>query len=330
VSGRGDLISEPAQLPRKPLGKTGVKVTTVGIGTAWIGLRTLADGTTDRFLNEDLAVRTLHAALENGVGLIDTAALYLNSRSELLVARALRERPDLAAGVVVETKCCHLPDHSDFSYDGAMRSVEGSLQRLDTQRIELLYLHDPPAEAFSQVMGPGGALQAMRKLQADGLVGHVGVASNNPVDNAPYVETGEFEMAVVPDAYSLLSQVALERIFPAAQRFGMGVVVATPLERGILATGVAGMGEHFARHFSPEVLERVEEFEAVCAEFGVSLLAAALQFVTRHPVVATTIPGARTPEEARQNALAGAQRIPESLWDSIQPLVRTWEIVEQT
>ena len=325
---RGDFISGRPRLPRKRLGKTGVDVTTVGIGTAWIGLKTLMDGTTNRYLDEDVAVRTLHAALEAGVGLIDTAALYLNSRSEQLVARALRERPDLAAGVIVETKCCHLPDHSDFSYDGAMRSVEGSLRRLDTQRIDLLYIHDPPMDAFSQVMGDTGSLQSLRKLQAGGVVGHIGVASNNPEDNAPYVETGEFEMAVVPDAYSLLSQVALERIFPAAQRFGMGIVVATPLERGILATGVAGMGEHYARRFSPEVLQRVEQMEAVCAEFGVSLLAAALQFVARHPVVATTIPGARTPEEARQNALAGAEPIPETLWQSLEPLVKTWEIVE--
>ena len=319
--------SERARLPRKRLGKTGVEVTAVGIGTAWIGLKTLIEGTSDRYLDEDLAVSTLHAALEAGVGLIDTAALYINSRAEQLVARALRERPDLAAGVIVETKCCHLPDHSDFSYDGVMRSVEGSLQRLDIQRIELLYLHDPPKDSFSLVMGEGGALQALRKLQSDGVVGHVGVASNNPEDNAPYVESGEFEMAVVPDAYSLLSQIALERIFPAAQRFGMGVVVATPLERGILATGVAAMSEHYARRFLPEVLAQVDKLEALCAEFGVSLLAAALQFVTRHPVVATSIPGARTPQEARQNALAGAEPIPEAFWQALQPLVKSWDIV---
>ncbi len=318
------------QLPRKPLGKTGVEVTTVGIGTAWIGLRTPMDGTTDRYLDEDVAVGTLHAALEAGVQLIDTAALYLASRSERLVARALRERPDLAAGVVVETKCCSLPDGSDYSYTAAMRSVEGSLERLDTRRIELLYIHDPPKDAFAQVMGPGGALEALRQLQAEGVVGHIGIASNNPEDNAPYVETGEFEMAVVPDAYSLLNQVALARIFPAAERFEMGVVVATPLERGILATGVAGgQGEHYARRFSAEVLEQVEKMEVVCRQHGVSLLAAALQFVIRHPVVATTIPGPRSPQEARQNALAGAQPIPDSLWQALQPLVKNWDIVQR-
>jgi D-threo-aldose 1-dehydrogenase len=319
------------ELPRKTLGKTGVQVTTVGIGTAWIGLSTPMAGTTDRHLDEDLAVRTIHAALENGVGLIDTAALYLSSESERLVARALRERPDLASGVVVETKCCRLPDRADYSYEGAMRSVEGSLERLGAKRIELLYIHDPPRDALPRVMGKGGALEALRKLQADGVVGHVGIASNDPEDNAPFVETGQFEMAVVPDAYSLLNQVAIGRILPAAERFGMGVVVATPLERGLLALGVRAArernAEFYARRFSPEVLARVEEMEAVCARHGVSLLAAALQYVTRHPVVAATIPGPRSPEEARANALAAGEPIPEALWAELTPLVRSWDIV---
>jgi D-threo-aldose 1-dehydrogenase len=318
-------------MPRKALGKTGVEVTAVGIGTAWIGLRTPMAGTTERHLDEELALQTIWAALEEGVRLIDTAALYLGSRSEVIVGRALRERPDLARGVVVETKCCRLPDHSDYSYEGAMRSVEGSLERLGTSRIELLYIHDPPADALPQVMGRGGALEALRKLQSDGVLGHIGIASNNPPDNAPFVETGQFEMAVVPDAYSLLNQVALERIFPAAERFGMGVVVATPLERGLLALGVRAArernAEFYARRFSPEVLSRVEEIEAVCARHGVSLLAAALQYVTRHPVVAATIPGPRSPEEARQNARAAREPIPEALWAELTPLVRSWDIV---
>jgi D-threo-aldose 1-dehydrogenase len=268
----------------------------------------------------------VHAALDVGVRLIDTAALYLNSQSERLVARALRERP--TPDVIVETKCCRLPDGSDYSYDGAVRSVEGSLARLETDHIPLIYIHDPPAAELPVVME--GAYKALRKLQSDGVVGHVGIASNNPWDNAPFIETGEFEMAVVPDAYSLLSQVALERIFPAAERFGMGVVVATPLERGILATGVAGAGrEHYARRFTPEVLGQVEKIEELCRRHGVSLLAAALQYVVRHPVVAATIPGPRSPEEAAQNARAGAEAIPEELWAELHPLIRSWEIVQR-
>ena len=166
----------------------------------------------------------------------------------------------------------------------------------------MIYIHDPAAEVFDVVMGPGGALEGLRKMQAEGLVGHIGIASNNPWDNTPYIESGEFEAAVVPDAYSLLSQVALERMFPAAQKFGMGVVVATPLERGLLATGTrkAAPEDHINRQFSPESLRQVDELEALCARHGVSLLAAALQFVVRHPAVTTTVPGARRPEQARR------------------------------
>jgi D-threo-aldose 1-dehydrogenase len=321
-------VTQDTAIPRKRLGKTGVEVTTVGIGTAWIGTRTSPADTMDAVVDEDFAVATLQAALEEGIGLIDTAPIYLGLRSERLVARALRERPDLAAGVVVETKCCRHVEGRDYSYDAAMRSVEGSLERLGTGRIELLYIHDPPKDLVSDVTGVGGALQALRKLQSEGVLGHVGVASNYPDDNAPYVETGEFEMAVVPDAYSLLNQVAVQRIFPAAERFGMGIVVATPLERGILATGVKGsQSQYLGRRFRPEVLEAVQKMEAACERHGVSLAAAALQFVTRHPVVSTTIPGPRSPEEARQNARAAKEQIPEALWHELEPLVRSWEVV---
>ncbi|MGI9149829.1 MAG: aldo/keto reductase [Chloroflexota bacterium] len=311
-------------LNRKTLGRTGIEVTTVGLGCAYLGRH--GDG-----VDEDLGLRTVWAALEAGVRLIDTAPLYQATQSERMVGRALQERPDLAKGVVVETKCCRLREGSDYSYEAAMRSVEGSLERLQSARVELLYVHDPPKEALEQVMGPGGALQALRKLQTQGVVGHIGIASNYPEDNAPFVETGEFEMAVVPDAFSLLNQVALERILPAAQRLGMGVVVATPLEKGLLAVG-AGAAQTPGvvpptRHFSAEVLVRVEQLEQVCRRHGISLLAAALQYVTRHPVVATTIPDARTPAEAVANARAANETIPEVVWQELQPLLQTWDIV---
>src|SRR5712691_1036715 len=266
----------PREIPRKTLGKTGVEVTAVGIGTAYIGLRTTVDGTTARHLDEEVALRTIWAALEEGVRLIDTAALYVDSRAERIVGQALRERPDLAAGVVVETKCCRLPHGSDYSYEGAMRSVEGSLERLGMDHLELLYIHDPPNEAFGQVMGMGGALEALRRLQADGVVGHIGIASGRPVDNAPFVETGEFEMAVVPNAYSLVNRVALERIFPAAERFGMGVVVASPLGGGggLLATGVRGARwDELVNRYTPASLAQVERLEELCNQYQVPLLA---------------------------------------------------------
>jgi D-threo-aldose 1-dehydrogenase len=302
------------------LGRTGVEVTTIGVGCGSLGRG--ADGSID----EDLALATLLAALDSGVRFVDTASLYLGGAAERIVGQALRERPALTSQIVVETK---VRDVREFSYtaDETRRSVDTSLSRLGLSFIPVIYIHDPAAAVFGRVMGAGGALAALRQLQSEKVIGHIGIASNNPWDNAPYIESGEFESAVVPDALSLLSQVALERIFPAAQRFGMGIVIATPLERGLLATGtrLARPEEHGNRLFTPEVFKYVEALEVVCAEHGVSLLAAALQFVLRHPLVSATIPGPRTPEQARANAGAVREPLPDAFWADLEPLIRTFD-----
>jgi D-threo-aldose 1-dehydrogenase len=308
-------------LPTKTLGKTGLEVTTLGVGCAWLGRR--ADGSID----EETGLAAVLAALDSGVRLIDTASLYAEGRAEGVVGQALRQRPALRDRVVVQTK---VRDRRDFGYTAAetRRSVDTSLQRLGLDHIPVVYIHDPPAGIFERVMGPDGALAALRQLQAEGVVGHVGIASNNPWDNAPYIESGEFEAAVVPDAYSLICQVAPERMFPAAARFQMGVVVATPLERGLLATGTKALRpeDHINRTFSPEVLGHVERLEELCARHGVSLLAAALQYVVRHPVVSATVPGARYPEQAMANAEAMREPIPEAFWTELEPLLRTFDV----
>jgi D-threo-aldose 1-dehydrogenase len=312
-------VSQLPPLPTKPLGRTGLNVT-LGIGCGPIGRG--PDGSVD----EEVGVATVVAALDAGVRLIDTASLYLDGRSERFVGQALRQRPELAGQVIVETK---VRDARDFAYSGdeTRRSVATSLERLGLDRVDVVYVHDPPAALLERVLAPDGALAVLRRLQGEGVVGHVGIASNNPWDNAPYVETGEFEIAVVPDAYSLMNQLALERLFPAAERFGMGVVVATPLERGLLATGVRGSAgrQHANRRFSPESLAYVEQLEVLSARHGVSLLAAALQFVLRHPVVSTTIPGPRDPGEATANAMAMREVIPDAFWAELEPMLRTFE-----
>ncbi|HLZ08113.1 MAG TPA: aldo/keto reductase, partial [Chloroflexota bacterium] len=275
-------------------------------------------------LDEDVAVQTVWAAIEAGVSLIDTAPLYQHFASERLVGRALRERPDLAAKVTVETKVGHLPEPFDFSYDMAMTCIEGSFERLGLPTLPLVYIHDAPASAFDQVMAPDGILAALRKLQGQGLVGHIGIATNNPDQNAVYIESGEFEMAVVPEALSLLNLRITERILPAAEKFGTGLVIATPLEKGLLATGPKGWTNHPRRNFSPEVLAQVGTMEEVCARHRVSLAAAALQFLTRHTAVAASIPGANVPSEAQANARAAREVIPDALWEELMPLVVTW------
>src|SRR5438105_9661498 len=171
-------------LPTRKLGKTGLEVTILGVGCAWLGRR--ADGSID----EETGLQAILAALDSGVRLIDTASMYVDGVAERVVGQALRERPALTHSVVVETK---VRDVRDFHYSGAetRRSVETSLMRLGLQAIPMVFIHDPPAAVFDRVMAPDGALAMLRQLQTEGIVGHVGIASNNPWDNAPYIESGE-------------------------------------------------------------------------------------------------------------------------------------------
>ena len=266
-------------------------------------------------------MQTVVAAIEAGSTLIDTAPLYGGTICEKIIGRALRERPDLAARCKVTTKVGRLREGNDYSYDAVMRSVEASRERLGLERFDLLYIHDATGARMEEVMEKDGALGALRKLQDEGVVRFVGIAEAN----GRYIETGEFDAAVVPDAWSLLNQTAAELIFPAAERHNVGITLATPIERGLLATGpVPGMN-YLARNFSQECLDHVVKIQRLCEAYGVPLVAASLQWCTRHPLVATSIPGARNPEEAVENAKAGGVEIPEAFWEDLEPLVKHWE-----
>ena len=326
----------------KILGRTGLEVPIVGLGAAFIGIPTAnqaaeeypedpnnlrGDEFLTSYMEEDLGVRTIHAAIEAGSTLIDTAPLYGGTRSETTIGRALEVRPDLAAKCTVTTKVGQITmDAKDFSFDAILRDVEASQKRLGIEQFDVLYIHDPMDAPMEQVMGEDGALGALRKLQKERIVQYVGAAANEPETNAPYIETGEFDAAVVPEAWSLLNQLAAERILPAAEKHNVGLVVATPLERGLLATGPISDINYLARNFSQGCLDHVSKIQTLCRDYSISMVAASLQWCTRHPQVAATIPGARTPEEAVENARAGAVEIPEAFWEDLAPLIRHFEI----
>src|SRR5438128_777844 len=138
-------MTDTQALPTRALGKTGLRVTTLGVGCAWLGRR--ADGSID----EDSGREAILAALDSGVRLIDTASLYVEGVAERVVGQALRERPALAGQVVVQTK---VRDVRDFLYTAAetRRSVETSLLRLQLEHIPMIFIHDPAAGVFDQVM----------------------------------------------------------------------------------------------------------------------------------------------------------------------------------
>jgi D-threo-aldose 1-dehydrogenase len=308
----------------KRLGRTELEVSVVGLGTMFLGMTQNGRSYSAAEMDEDAGVAAVHAAVEAGCTLIDTAPLYGNGQAERILERAFRVRPDLRARCLVTTKVGYLPAAFDYTYDMTMRCIEGSQERLGMDRLELVYIHDARGVRMRKVLGRRGALKALRRLQDEGVVRWVGSATNHPPTNADYVQTGEFDAAVVSHSYSLLNLDARERMLPAAERHDVGLVVATPLERGLLATGPLEGAAYEARTFSRACLDHVAEIQSLCARHGVPLAAAALQWCIRHPQVAATIPGARTAEEAVANAQAGATQVPESFWAELEPLVKHW------
>ena len=304
----------------KRFGRTELQIPIVGLGTVFIGGG--AVGAEQRNLDIERGMETVIAAMAAGCTLIDTAPLYGGTVSETIIGKALAARPDLAAGVTVTTKVGRTAEGRDYSRDGVLRSIEASQSRLGLDRFDIVYIHDPMGMPFEEVLGPDKALGALRQLQDEGVVGFAGMAANDAVANGPFIDTGEFDVAVVPDAWSLLNRSAERLVFPAIERHHVGVALATPIERGLLATGPLPGTTYLNRDFTPEMLAHASRIKQLCDDHGVPMVAAALQWCVRHPLVATTIPGARTAAEAVANTEAGLLDIPEAFWAELEPLAR--------
>ena len=307
----------------RKLGRTGLEVPNIGLGAMFIGG---PEGDAPSQMDEDLAAATVVAGIEAGSTFVDTAPGYGRLTSEHVIGRVLRERPDLAKITTVVTKTGSPPGDKDYSYDGVLRQVEESLERLGLDTIDLISIHDAMGQPMEDVLS--GALRALRTLQDQGVVRHIGTAMNDPSTNEPYVETGEFDVAVVPNAWTLINRIAENRIFPAAKKHNTGVLLATPFERGLLAKGAKSNAYFHRRNFSAECLAHVAEIETLCEQYDIPLHAVALHYVLRHPQVSIVIPGARTPEEATGNAKASEVEIPEALWNELEPQLRDWNATE--
>ncbi len=331
---------ERREMRKKTLGRTGLEVSIVGLGGANLGLATpdmpvrqYIETPAITLMDTELGVSAVVTALENGATLIDTAPKYGAGGSEKIIGEALRRRPDLARNCIVTTKigCLYSGDGYDFSYDAAMRSVEGSIDRLGKDHFSVLYLHDPQDTdaGMEFVMSDRGVMGALRKLKRDGVIDWIGLAADEPETTADYLETGEFDVATVSGAWSMICQTATRRILPAAERHTTGIVVTTAIERGLLVTGkpIPGL-QYLNRNFPPDLIEHVAKLEALCREFNVPLVAVALQWATRDPRVHSAVPGGRTPEEVKMNTLAGRIAIPEELWTKISEdkLIRHWDV----
>jgi aryl-alcohol dehydrogenase-like predicted oxidoreductase len=284
----------------RTLGRTGLQVPVVGFGSMTIGG---IFGPVD----DAVSIQALHAAIDAGMRFIDTSDAYGAGHSERVIGRFLQERPDRDQ-IIICTKGGNnmVTGARNFAPEYIRGCVEGSLQRLGIEAIDLYLLHNPSV----QNLKAEDSYELLEKYKAEGKIKHWGVSLNTLEECELAVASGR--PAVLQMEYNLLDQEA-EGVFAKAKAAGVGVISRVPLKRGLLS-GRIDEQTHFvegdrrrnilAPDKLPAMVARVKRIAEVVADYGRPLAEVAVRFCVSNPNVSLTIPGVRTPEQARANAAA--------------------------
>jgi D-threo-aldose 1-dehydrogenase len=303
-------------MKKRPLGKTGLSVTPLCIGTSALGSFPAQYGYE---VSTERAVATMHRVFEGPINFIDTSNEYGNGDSERRIGQALAEMGGLPESFVLATKVDPLRGSTDFSGDRVRASVAESLERLGLNRLQLVYLHDPEKMTFEEGTAPGGAVEVLVQLRNEGVIDHLGVAGG-PIDlMRQYLATGVFEAVISHNRYTLVDQSAEPLLNDAAER-GIAFVNAAPYGGGMLVKGPDVVSKYSYQPASASTVDRVREMQRICTSYNVPLAAAALQFSLRQSRITSTIVGISEPERVEQTLRLAEWPIPGKLWEELQPL----------
>jgi aryl-alcohol dehydrogenase-like predicted oxidoreductase len=297
-----------AEMTYRPLGASGLIVSTVGLGCNAFGVRADIDATRD----------IVHAAIDSGITLFDVADIYGPEPgvSESLLGEVLGDHRDdivLATKFGMDMQGANGADHGvRGSRRYIRRAVEASLRRLRTDHIDLYQMHEPdPVTPIEET------LTALQELVAEGKVRYVG--SSNfvgwQVVEADWVarNSGSAAFISAQNKYSMYDRSAEAELIPACEHVGVGLIPFFPLEYGLLA------GRYRRGEPAPEGsklsgssgrlenadFDRIERFEAYAVERGLSPVQVAIGGLAAQPAVASVIAGASKADQVVTNAEAG-------------------------
>ncbi|SDS82747.1 Predicted oxidoreductase [Streptomyces sp. TLI_053] len=317
-------------MEQRVLGRTGRPVSVVGLGTWQLG----ADWGDVR---EEDALAVLDASVEAGVTLFDTADVYGDGRSEQLIGRYLKDRPD--AEVFVATKfgrrAEQRPEH--YMLDNFRSWADRSRSNLGVDRLDLVQLHCPPTPVYSA----DEVYDALDTLVAEQRIAAYGVSVETCAEALTAIaRPGVASVQIILNAFRLKP---LEQVLPAAAAAGVGILARVPLASGLLSGRYTAQtrfaaDDHRTYNRHGEAFDQGETFSGVDYATGVEAAAAfselapagatpaqtALRWILQQPGVTTVIPGARNPEQARANAAAaGLAPLPPATLAAVRELYDT-------
>ncbi len=322
---------------KAPSGQS-ITFTELGFGAAPLG-------NLYRPVSEEDAQKTLDAAWASGIRYFDTAPLYGLGLSETRLNHFLRakKRRDYVistkVGRILEVcapgqrtgigKFFDTPsrrERFDYTYDGVMRSLDFSLERLGIDAIDIVFVHDidvwthgseAARDAHLKTLMSSG-YKALVKLRDEKVIKAFGAGINEWQVAETLTRAGSFDLFLLAGRYTLLEQEALNSFLPLAQERGVGIVLGGPYNSGILAIGPKPGAMYNYEPAPKSILERVKRIEDVCKAHKVKLPQAALRFPLHHPCVVSVIPGGVTPKEVQLNVKTMGMKLPKALWKDLK------------
>ena len=282
---------------KRTLGRTGFEVTAIGIGGAYLGHK---DGSTSR----EVGVQTVLAGLETGINLIDTSDDYLGGLSEEFVGEGLghwfgqgNRREDL---ILSSKLTAHKSNPGAFTYDGAMRGFENSLQKLGVDYLDMFLVHDPVD--LEPVLADDGAIAALRKLKEQGTIRAIGLGCRPHEFHQRCIETGEFEVSLTFQDYNLMLTTAEAGVLEPAMKKNVGVFNAS------INAALSNVNN----------ADRARQVADWCRERDVDLATLNLHFCLRERRFASTLIGFSRPARVEEYVNTYEATFSDELWEELE------------
>ncbi|MEO0796802.1 MAG: aldo/keto reductase [Verrucomicrobiota bacterium] len=311
----------------RTLGNTGLEVSSLSYGASALG-GVFGD------VNEPQGIHAVHTAIDQGINYIDVSPAYGATKAESVLGRALRERKRDEYYLSTKAgKFCTPGDYGnhlfDYSEEAIRRSLEGSLERLGTDYVDLLYLHDIEYNSRSHVeQAITEGVAALETLKQEGKIRFYGL-STYPIDLwKELIQTVEFDVAMTHSHYCLSDTMLLELI-DIARTKGIGLVNSSPLLMGVLTQ--RGPADWFP--IEEEGKDVVKEVVAFCQEQGTTLEKLAIQFAVANDDIPTTLTSSTNSDRIKQS-IENSQVAPDpALVEQVQTMLepifnRDWNFGE--
>ena len=265
-----------------------IKVSEICFGTSALG--NMPD-TYGYEVNPSIAEETILAILNGPSNFIDTSRNYGMGRSEKLIGNVFKSLGGKPNDIILATKIDRDTATNILDRDATLKSFEQSIKALETEKIDILHLHDPEhCKDLNDITCKGGALDTLFQLKEEGSVTLVGLAMGKVEMMYDLIQKWPFDVMINHNRFTLLNRQA-DKLFNLAKKKGIKIFNAAPFCGGILAKGTKETNRLVYQEVSEKKLKPVFDLEKICLKYNVPLGAAALQFSMKDPRISSTIVG---------------------------------------